>query len=113
MKVMTNQRRSLKTSPFSAANTPHWQVKLDATRMIVNGVAYASFGTIFSPSGRVIGQSPGCTARIVKYIANRPAKNISSLESQTMVPTLTMLGRVSECTLLDSKAGAAAVEVTC
>ena len=27
------------------------------------------------------------TERIVKYIANRPAKNISSLESQTMVPT--------------------------
>ena len=33
------------------------------------------------------------TDRIVKYIANRAAKNISSLESQTMVPTLTMLGR--------------------
>jgi hypothetical protein len=29
----------------------------------------------------------------VKYDANRAAKNISSLESQTMVPTLTMLGR--------------------
>jgi hypothetical protein len=29
-----------------------------------------------------------------------------------MVPTLTMFGRVSECTLLDSKLGAAAVEVT-
>ncbi|GAA2161134.1 hypothetical protein GCM10009845_10540 [Pedococcus bigeumensis] len=35
----------------------------------------------------------GSTERIVKYIANRPAKNISSLESQTMVPTDTMLGR--------------------
>jgi hypothetical protein len=34
----------------------------------------------------------------VKYIANRPAKNISSLDSHTMVPTLTMLGRFSECT---------------
>ena len=45
-------------------------------------------------------------------MANRPAKNISSLESQTMVPTLTMLGRVRECTLLDSKRGAAAVDVT-
>jgi hypothetical protein len=33
------------------------------------------------------------TARIVKYDANRAAKNISSLESQMMVPTLTMLGR--------------------
>src|ERR1700710_2085341 len=64
------------------------------------------------PSGSVIGKLPGCTARIVKYMANRPAKNMSSLDSQTIVPTLTMLGRVSECTLLDSKLGAAAVEVT-
>jgi hypothetical protein len=49
-------------------------------------------------------------------MANRPAKNISSLESHTMVPTLTMFGRVSECTLLDSKRGpeedTVAVEVT-
>ena len=37
--VRVNQRRSLKTSPFSAANTPIWQVTLDATRMIVNGSA--------------------------------------------------------------------------
>jgi len=34
-----NQRRSLYTSPFSAANTPYWQVTLDAMRMIVNGRA--------------------------------------------------------------------------
>ena len=75
--------------------------------MIVNGVAYAEAELdLASPSGSVIGQSPGCTERIVKYIANRPAKNISSLESHTMVPTLTMFGRVSECTLLDSKLGA-------
>jgi hypothetical protein len=32
------------------------------------------------------------TDLIVKYIANRAAKNISSEESQTMVPTLTRLG---------------------
>jgi hypothetical protein len=32
----------------------------------------------------------------VKYIANRPAKNINSLDSQTMVPTLTRFGRVRE-----------------
>ena len=37
----------------------------------------------------------GRTSRIVKYIANSPAKNISSLESQTIVPTETMLGRVT------------------
>src|SRR5690606_23028561 len=42
-----------------------------------------------------------------KYIANNPAKNISSLESHTMVPTLTMLGRVSEWILLLSMAEAA------
>src|SRR3954464_8830931 len=65
-----------------------------------------------APSGSTIGQLPGCTDRTVKYIANRPAKNISSLESHTIVPTLTTFGRVSECTLLDSKLGAAAVEVT-
>ena len=35
----------------------------------------------------------GETERIVKYAANRAAKNINSLESQMMVPTLTMLGR--------------------
>src|SRR6476646_5388486 len=66
-----------------------------------------------SPSGSVIGQSPGCTDRIVKYIANRPAKNISSLDSHTMVPTDTMFGRVREWTRLESKPGVAdAVEVT-
>src|SRR3954470_11950186 len=37
-------------------------------------------------------------ARAVKYMANRPAKNISSLASQMIVPTLTMFGRVKECT---------------
>src|SRR5690242_20776826 len=37
--------------------------------------------------------SSGLTARMVKYDANSAAKNISSLESQMIVPTLTMLGR--------------------
>jgi hypothetical protein len=31
---------------------------------------------------------------MVKYIANSAAKNINSLESQTIVPTATALGRV-------------------
>jgi hypothetical protein len=35
-------------------------------------------------------------ARIEKYMANSAAKNISSLESHTIVPTLTMLGLVNE-----------------
>ncbi|GAB3876327.1 hypothetical protein GCM10029964_022830 [Kibdelosporangium lantanae] len=34
----------------------------------------------------------------VKNMANSPAKNISSLDSHTIVPTLTMFGRFSECT---------------
>src|SRR4051794_41931534 len=44
------------------------------------------------------GQPWVARARAVKYMANRPAKNISSLESQMIVPTLTMFGRVKECT---------------
>ena len=35
----------------------------------------------------------GLTDRSVRYIAKRPAKNINSLDSHTMVPTATMLGR--------------------
>ncbi|GAB3351289.1 hypothetical protein GCM10027300_16010 [Modestobacter lapidis] len=42
-------------------------------------------------------------ARAVKYMAKSPAKNISSLASQTIVPTLTMFGRVRECTREVSK----------
>jgi hypothetical protein len=40
-------------------------------------------------------------------MANNAAKNMSSLESHTMVPTLTMLGRVSEWIRLLSMADAA------
>ncbi len=46
-------------------------------------------------------------ARMEKYIANSAAKNMSSLESQTIVPTLTMFGRVREWIRLLSMAGAA------
>ena len=49
----------------------------------------------------------GAAARMEKYIANSAAKNISSLESQTIVPTLTMLGLVREWIRLLSMAGAA------
>jgi hypothetical protein len=38
-----------------------------------------------------------CTARVVKYIAKRAAKNINSLESHTIVPTATTLGLVILC----------------
>jgi hypothetical protein len=47
---------------------------------------------------RIGGHGPVLCAFTVKNIANRPAKNISSLDSHTIVPTLTMLGRFSECT---------------
>src|SRR5947199_9512050 len=75
--------------------------------MTVKNVAYGRFSSVGAG-----GHPWRARARAVKYMANRPAKNISSLESHTIVPTLTTLGRVSECTLLDSKLGAAAVEVT-
>jgi hypothetical protein len=35
------------------------------------------------------------TERIVKYIANNAAKNMSSLDNQMMVPTLTRFGRLA------------------
>src|SRR6185369_2214047 len=59
--------------------------------MMVKGSAYATLRC-----GVCSFHRPGAAARIEKYIANRPAKNISSLESHTIVPTLTMLGLVSE-----------------
>src|SRR5579875_3680303 len=38
---------------------------------------------------------PLSTERIVKYIANNAAKNMSSLDNQMMVPTLTRFGRLA------------------
>jgi hypothetical protein len=49
---------------------------------------------IFVDSNQMFGP---CTPRVVKYIAKSAAKNMSSLESQTMVPTATMLGRLILC----------------
>src|ERR1700749_4709661 len=49
---------------------------------------------------------PLSTERIVKYIANSAAKNISSLDNQMMVPTLTRFGRLA------GVRGTAAVSVT-
>src|SRR5690348_9586139 len=59
--------------------------------MIVNGAAV--FRSRTTSGG---GQFGSLIDRTVKYIANSAAKNISSLESQTMVPTLTTLGRIRE-----------------
>src|SRR5690606_6272514 len=39
--------------------------------------------------------SSGDAARTVKYMANRPAKNMSSLASHTIVPTDTGFGRLT------------------
>src|SRR3954470_643194 len=76
------------TWPRSAANTPSWQVNEDSTRIVVLTAAKGTLSfSVFCA------QSSGLTDRIVKYDANRAAKNISSLDSQMIVPTLTMLGR--------------------
>ncbi|GLW10545.1 hypothetical protein Misp01_56730 [Microtetraspora sp. NBRC 13810] len=40
---------------------------------------------------------PMLTDRMVKYIANSAAKNMSSEDSHTIVPTLTRLGRRDGC----------------
>src|ERR687894_111366 len=66
--------------------------------MTVNTVAYGRFSSVGSG-----GQPSVDLARAVKYMANSPAKNISSLDSQMIVPTLTMFGRVRECTREVSK----------
>src|SRR5664279_192495 len=85
--VMTNHIRSRTTSPFSAAKTPSWQVTDDSTSTVVLSVENGMFSSCGS-----VRQSSGWTSRIVKYIANSAAKNISSEDSQTMVPTAVVSG---------------------
>src|SRR3954463_7090737 len=89
--VTMNQNRSPATSPRSAANTPSWQVTLESTRTIVNGAA-----VLRSRTTSFAGQIGWLIERTVKYIANSEAKNISSLDNHTIVPTLTTLGRMSD-----------------
>ncbi|GIJ68714.1 hypothetical protein Voc01_036310 [Virgisporangium ochraceum] len=48
-----------------------------------------------------------------KNIANSAAKNISSLESQTIVPTATMFGRVNEWIWFLAMPGAAVTRSLC
>src|ERR1700743_238589 len=79
------------TWPRSTANTPIWQVTLDSSSTVV--LIEPSRTSRWAP-----GQarpSPFSTERIVKYIANSAAKNISSEDSQMIVPTLTRLGRLA------------------
>src|ERR671921_848172 len=74
----------------SAFHTPSWHQTELTTR---TSVLTLENGTL-SFSGPVTHCS-GTTDRMVKYIANSPAKNISSLESQTIVPTEAMFGRLT------------------
>src|SRR5438270_6509116 len=75
--------------------------------MIVNTAAYGRSRCVGG-----IGQPTVERARAVKYMANSPAKNISSLASQMIVPTLTMFGLVRECTREVSKVLAVEAVVT-
>src|SRR5690625_5886281 len=84
------QRATLKIEPvrerwnLSAAKTPNWQVTELKTRIMVLPIAKGSVSLAVS-----MGHSSGTVARIEKCIAKIPAKNMSSLESHTMVPTET------------------------
>ncbi|GAB1817284.1 hypothetical protein HerbRD11066_04480 [Herbidospora sp. RD11066] len=53
-------------------------------------------GTFRCAPGQLAGSWPTLTERMVKYIANSAAKNMSSEDSQMIVPTLTKLGRRDE-----------------
>src|SRR6185295_7059939 len=88
---MTYQKRSFFTSPpgFSAANTPSWHVTLDRTRTRVFTAAKGRLSSAWGHSP----PAPVVTDRMVKYIANSAAKNMSSDDNQTIVPTWTRLGR--------------------
>src|SRR4051812_24518606 len=90
--VTMNHERSFFTSPRSAAKTPIWQVKEESTRIVV---FVAENGT-FSASACSFQKSAPVTDRMVKYIAKRAAKNISSELSQMMVPTLVRFGRLTD-----------------
>src|SRR5215472_19253791 len=76
--------------PRSTANTPIWQVTLDRIRTIVLAVASPMLRSAFGHAWPM----PLSTERMVKYMANSAAKNISSDDSQMIVPTLTRLGRL-------------------
>src|SRR6516162_11574083 len=74
--------------PRSTANTPIWQVTLDSSSTMV--LTVLSLRSRWAPGHG----SPWLlsTERMVKYIANSAAKNMSSEDSQTIVPTLTRFG---------------------
>src|SRR5690625_5965975 len=75
-------RATLKSDPVrerwkrSAANTPNWQVTELNTRIMVLPMAKGSVSFAVST-----GQSSGTVARIEKYIAKIPAKNMRDRKS--------------------------------
>ena len=77
-----NQIRSRTTSPLSAANTP--ELAGDRGQHQHRGVERRERDVEQLGLGR---PQSGLTERIVKYIANSAAKNISSEDSHTIVPT--------------------------
>src|SRR3954470_13677710 len=93
--------------PASALNTPSWHHtdEVSSTNALKAAKGTLSFAVCSA-------QSSGERARIWKYMAKSPAKNISSLPSHTIVPTETMLGRVAgpepSCTERDGAADAVA-----
>src|SRR6201995_5214324 len=80
-----------RTWPRSTANTPIWQVTLDSSNTV--GLIDPSRTSRCAPGQWM--PSPFSTERTVKYIANSAAKNISSEDSQMIVPTLTRFGRLA------------------
>src|ERR1022692_828341 len=79
------------TLPRSTANTPSWQVTLDSSNTMV--LMVASLRSRVAPGHGL--PMPLSTDRIVKYMANSPAKNMSSDDNQMIVPTLTRFGLVA------------------
>src|SRR3954453_15157191 len=75
----------------SAFHTPSWHHTelTTSTRVLAAAYGTLSFG-VFSV------HRSGTTERMVKYIAKSPAKNMSSLDNQTMVRTDAMLGRLTD-----------------
>src|SRR4051794_27904905 len=90
----------------SAFQTPIWHHTELMTRTRVLQVANGTLSLAGSETQRA-----GTTERIVKYIANRPAKNISSLASHTIVPTDVMFGRLTGAWCGASTADAVATAV--
>src|SRR5450830_856330 len=74
----------------SAAQTPIWHVTDDSTSTVVLMAAKVRLSL-----GVCAAHSPGTAPRRLKYMANRPAKNMSSLASHTIVPTETGFGRLT------------------